>query len=55
MAHIRLLLNAVASSIGNFIPYDWQTLIKALLQLEEYLQWTMWFPDIARDHANKNA
>ena len=50
----RELLNVAASSIGNFIPYDWQTLIKALLKLGEYLQWTMWFPDIARDHANKN-
>ena len=49
------LLNVVASSIGNVIPYDWQTLIKALLKPGEYLQWTMWFQDIARDHANKNA
>ena len=49
------LLNVVASSIGNFIPYDWQTLIKALLKPGEYLQWTTWFHDIARDHAKKNA
>ena len=49
------LLNVVASSIGNFIPYDWRTLIKALLKPGEYLQWTMWFHDIVRDHANKNA
>ena len=28
------LLNVVASSIGNFILYDWQVLIKALLKLE---------------------
>ena len=48
------LLNVVASSIGNVIPYDWRTLIKALLK-PEYLQWTLWFHDIARDHANKNA
>ena len=26
------LLNAMASSIGNFIPYDWWILIKALLK-----------------------
>ena len=31
----RELLNVAASSIGNFIPYDWQTLIKALLKLGE--------------------
>ena len=49
------LLNVVASSIGNFIPYDWRTLIKALLKPGEYLPWTMWFQDTARDHANKNA
>ena len=54
MAHIRLLLNDVASSIENFITYDWRILVKALLKLGEYLQWTMWFNDIARDHANKN-
>ena len=30
-------------------------LIKALLKPGEYLQWTMWFQDIARNHANKNA
>ena len=47
------LLNAVASSIGNFILYNWRVLIKALLKPGEYLQWTMWFQDIARDHANK--
>ena len=50
----RELLNVVTSSIGNFIPYDWRTLIQALLKPGEYLQWTMWFHDIARDHANKN-
>ena len=44
----RELLNVVTSSIGNFIPYDWQTLIKALLKPGEYLQWTMWFHDIAK-------
>ena len=49
------LLNVVASSIGNFISYYWQTLIKALLKPGDYLQWTMWFHDIARDHANKTA
>ena len=32
------LLNAMESSIGNFIPYDWQILIKALLKPEKYLQ-----------------
>ena len=51
----RELLNVVTSSIGNFILYDWRTLIQALLKPGEYLQWTMWFHDIARDHANKNA
>ena len=51
----REILNAMVSSIGTFIPYDWQTLIKALLKPGEYLQWTTWFHDIARDHANKNA
>ena len=30
-------------------------LVKALLKPGEYLQWTVWFRDIARDHANKNA
>ena len=48
-------LNVVASSIGNFIPNDWRTLIKALPKPGECHQWTMWFHDIARDHANKNA
>ena len=47
----REILNAIASSIGTFIPYDWQILIKALLKPGEYLQWTMWFQDIARDNA----
>lgn len=51
----REILNALASSTGNFIPYDWRILIKALLKPGEYLQWTMWFQDIARDHANINA
>ena len=45
----------MASSIGSFIPYDWRILVKALLKPGEYLQWTVWFRDIARDHANKNA
>ena len=35
------LPNVVASSIGNFILYDWRILIKALLKPGEYLQWTM--------------
>ena len=35
------LLNVVASSIGNFILYDWQILIKALLKPGDYLQCTM--------------
>ena len=49
------LINAMASSIGTFIPYNWWILIKALLKPGEYLQWTMWFQDVARDHANFNA
>jgi len=49
------LLNVVASSIGNFILYDWQVLIKALFKPGEYLQWTVCFHDIGRDQANKNA
>ena len=49
------LLNAMTSSIGNFVPYDWRLLIKALLKWEKYLQWTMWFQDVAWDHANSNA
>ena len=32
------LLNAMTSSIKNFIPYDWQILIKALLKPEKYIQ-----------------
>ena len=51
----KLLLNSITSSIGNFIPHDWRALIKALLKPGEYLQWIMWFHDIARDHANRNA
>ena len=31
------------------------TLIKGLVKPGEYLQWIMWFHDIARDHANRNA
>ena len=49
------LSNVVASSIGNFILYDWRILIKALFKRGEYLQWIMRFHDIARDHANRNA
>ena len=45
----------MTSSIGNFILYNWRVLIKALLKPGEYLQWTMWFQDVARDHANFNA
>ena len=52
---IKELLNTMASSVGNFVPYDWQLLIKALLKPGAYLQWTMWFQDVARDHANSNA
>ena len=51
----KVLLNYITSYIGNFIPHDWRTLIKALLKPGEYLQWMMWFHDIARDHANRNA
>ena len=51
----KVLLNSITSSIGNFILHDWRTLIKALLKPGEYLQWMMWFHDIARDHANRNA
>ena len=47
------LLNA--SSIGNFVPHDWRLLVRALLKPGEYLQWTVWFQDVARDHANSNA
>ena len=32
------LINAMTSSIKNFIPYDWQILVKALLKPGEYLQ-----------------
>ena len=35
----KVLLNSITSSIGNFIPHDWRTLIKALLKPGEYLQW----------------
>ena len=49
------LLNTMASSIGNFVPYDWQLLIRALLKPGEYFQWTMWFQDMAQDGANSNA
>ena len=31
------------------------TLIKGLVKPGEYLQWIMWFHDIARDHAKRNA
>ena len=51
----KKLLNAMASSIRNFVPYDWWLLIRALLKPREYLQWTMWFQDVAQDHANSNA
>ena len=30
-------------------------MIKALLKPGEYLQWTMWFQDVARDRANSSA
>ena len=51
----REILNAMVSSTGTFIPYDWLILTKTLLKPGEYLQWTMRFQDTARDHANKNA
>ena len=51
----KALLNSVTSTIGNFIPHDWQTLIKAFLKPGKYLQWITVFHDIARDHANRNA
>ena len=44
-----LLLETLFPMIGD------RALIKALLKPGEYLQWTMWFQDIARDHANRNA
>ena len=40
------LLNAMASSIGNCIPYDLRILVKALLKPQKYLQWIMWFQDL---------
>ena len=55
MKKAKELLNSMACCIGNFVPYDWRLLIKALLKPGEYLQWTMWFQDVARDHANSNA
>ena len=48
------LINTMTSSIKKFFPYDWQILVKALLKPGEYLQYTMWFHDIARDHTNKD-
>ena len=51
----KVLLNSITSSIGNFIPYDWRSLIKALFKPGEYLQWIMWFHDKARDQANRKA
>ena len=30
-------------------------MIKALLKAEEYLQWALWFQDVAGDCANSNA
>ena len=51
----KALVNYITSSIGSFIPHDWWALIKAFLKPREYLQWIMWFHDIARDHANRNA
>ena len=51
----REILNAMVSSIGTYIPYDWWTLIKVFLKPGEYLQYTTWFQDIARDHTNENA
>ena len=33
----KKLLNAMASSIGNFIPYDWQILIKATRHVVTHL------------------
>ena len=50
----KYLLNA-RTSIGNFVPYDLRLLIKALLKPEKYLQWTIWFQDVAQDRANSNA
>ena len=32
------LLNAMTSSIKNFIPYDWQILVRVLLKPRKYLQ-----------------
>ena len=54
MPFTKEILNSMASSMGPLIPYDWWILIKALLKPGKYLQWKMWFQDIARDHANKN-
>ena len=44
----HLLLEILFLMIGNF-------LIKALLKPGEYLQWAMWFQDVAQDRANSNA
>ena len=44
----HLLLEILFLMIGNF-------LIKALLKPGEYLQWAMWFQDVARDRVNSNA
>ena len=55
MKKAKELLNSMACCIGNFVPYDWRLLIKALLKPEKYLQWTIWLQDVAQDHANSNA
>ena len=49
------LLNAMASSTGNFVTYDWQLLIRAHLKPGEYLQWTMWLQGVAQDRADSTA
>ena len=43
----KVLLKSITFSIGNFIPHDWWTLIKALLKPDVFLELSCFFNDSA--------
>nr|UKS89477.1 group-specific antigen [Bovine retrovirus CH15] len=53
--YVKEMLTGVAKHFGNFAPHDWKTLARSLLKEPEYLQWNMWFSDLAAQQAAENA
>lgn len=53
--YVKNILHGVAQHYGNFAPYDWKQIAHSLLKEAEYLQWNMWYSDLAAKKAQENA